>query len=670
MRIRQIPILLICVLVSVAGTLAQTGGVGSPFGMGIGSRDLALGGANVAVCDFATAPYWNPSRLARSEQYSVTGFHTRMFDTDVSYQYVGIVIPTLDWGGIGFGVTRLGIDGIEKRDASNLLLDTISDERLGLRIGYGRAIGSLDVGVSVSLETHSLDTYRATSTPGLDIAATKMVTSPFRWCENLSITLVGRNVIAPSMRLVDESVKTPFELHVGLSSKVLLSHESEHSIEVTGGFSKAENALGVGSLGLEYSLFDILKLRGSYREDQFSTGAGIAYRGISFDYALVDRQMGALHMISLSTSIGKSVSERRTIRAQGREAAFNRQMSDRLAQKNAEQASLLLEEGKRAQLAGDLISADANLDRALFLARGAGIDTSSYVALLAQVRLQIEDAGKQEELTKYVDSARARLAVSDYPACQYFASMALALDSTSDEAKTLQNKAVQATADVSRQDDFIRRQVWFIDSLISYGEVDQALSAARSLNSVLGQYPQAQTSLRKAEFEYYRAEAEKELSAKAYAQSLALLDSALVRLPGHSRCLELQRICKAEIRATQSATKIAAPVIPELSRDVLKQVQNTYGKAQDAFNRGDLTQAIANWEEVEHLAPGYQSVREYLLRAYRFVGIDLYGQNRLSEALQIWDKALKIAPENSEIAAYARRTRNEIEKLKALSYDN
>ncbi len=663
-------ILLMCLFASGAGTLAQTGGVGSPFGMGIGSRDLALGGSNIAVCDFSTAPYWNPSRLARSEQYSITGFHTRLFDTDVTYQYVGIVIPTLDWGAIGFGVTRLGIDGIEKRDASNLLLDTIGDDRLGLRIGYGRAIGSLDVGLSLSLETHSLDTYKATSTPGLDIAATKMVTSPFRWCENLSFTLVGRNVISPSMRLVDESVKSPFELQVGLSTKVLLSGESGNALGITGGYSKAENALGIGSVGLECSLFDILKLRGSYRENHLSTGAGISFTGISFDYALVDRELGALHMISLTTSVGKSVSERRAIRTQHREAAFNRQMSDRLTRKNAEQASQLFDAGKQALSAGDLTTADANLDRALFLARGTGIDTSEYATLLGQVRQLVEQSSMQSELVRLLDSARARLSASDYPSCQYFAGMALTLDSTSSEAKSLQSQAMQATADASRQEDFIQRQVWFIDSLISYGEVDQALSAARSLNSVLGQYPQAQTSLKKAEFEYYRAEAEKELSARAYAQSLVLLDSALVRLPGHSRCLELQKICRAEIRSTQLTSKIATSSAPALSREVLKQVHNTYGKAQDAFNRGELTQAIANWEEVEHLAPGYQSVREYLLRAYRFVGIDLYGQNRLSEALQIWDKALKIAPENSEIAAYARRTRNEIEKLKALSYDN
>lgn len=670
MRHWRIHFILVYVLVSATRALAQTGGTGSPFSIGIGSRDLALGGANIAVCDFATAAYWNPSRLARSEQYSITGSHTRLFDSDASYQYVGVVIPTLDWGTVGIGITRLGIGGIEKRDASNLLLDTIVDSRIGVRIGYGRVIGSLDVGLSLSLETHSLDTYKATSTPGLDLAATKVVASPFGWCDNVAVTLAGRNVIAPSMRLVNESVKSPFELHAGVSSKTLFSHQSGHSLEVTGGFSKADNSPGIGSLGLEFSLFDILRLRSSFRQDKISGGAGVSFNGISFDYALVDRELGALHMISLTTNVGNSVSERRASRADRREAAFNRQMSDRLTQKNSEQAAQLLEAGKQAQRAGDLITADANFDRALFLARGIGIDTSNFAAHLYQVRSQIQQSNQLRELTRHLDSARARLTNLDYLGCQYFASMALALDSTSHEALDLQSRATQATADASQQQEFTQQQVWSIDSLISYGAVDEALSAARSLYSVSGQSPHVQITLRKAEFEYYKARAEKELLSREYARCMALLDSALVRFPGHSRCLELQSICRADMRAAQSASTVAVPATLNLSRDVLKQVQHSYEKAQSAFGRGDLSQAIVNWEEVERRAPGYQSVREYLLKAYRFVGIDLYGQDRLHEALQIWEKALKIAPDNSEITAYARRTRNEIEKLKALSYDN
>jgi len=188
--------------------------------------------------------------------------------------------------------------------------------------------------------------------------------------------------------------------------------------------------------------------------------------------------------------------------------------------------------------------------------------------------------------------------------------------------------------------------------------------SAKSLLRVAPDNPSAKLALRKAEFESFKARAEAEITNKDYTLSLSWLDSALIRFPGHVRCLELKNLCHAAIGKT--ATAAAAPPLKPAapSREILKQVQTLYNRAQADFNRGNLVQAIASWEEVERLVPGFNAVREYLLKAYRFVGIDLYGQNRLTEALEIWEKALKIAPDNAEIAAYARRTRGEIEKLK------
>ncbi len=80
--------------------------------------------------------------------------------------------------------------------------------------------------------------------------------------------------------------------------------------------------------------------------------------------------------------------------------------------------------------------------------------------------------------------------------------------------------------------------------------------------------------------------------------------------------------------------------------------------------------AVNHWEKVERLAPNYQSVQEYLIKAYKFVGIELYGQNRLSDAIATWEKAVRLDPANDEINDYIKRTRNEISKLNELTYDN
>ena len=91
--------------------------------------------------------------------------------------------------------------------------------------------------------------------------------------------------------------------------------------------------------------------------------------------------------------------------------------------------------------------------------------------------------------------------------------------------------------------------------------------------------------------------------------------------------------------------------------------------ARRYFEDGNLSQAIIHWEKVERLAPDYASVREYLVNAYKFVGVELYSQNKLQEAVDTWQKALRLQPGNDEIARYIRRTENEIRKLHELSYD-
>ena len=61
-------------------------------------------------------------------------------------------------------------------------------------------------------------------------------------------------------------------------------------------------------------------------------------------------------------------------------------------------------------------------------------------------------------------------------------------------------------------------------------------------------------------------------------------------------------------------------------------------------------------------------MRTYLVNAYKYVGVELYGQNKLKEAVSVWKKAAQLQPNNDEIADYIRRTENEISKMQELSY--
>ena len=106
----------------VALGASDDGGTESPFMFGTGARELSLGGACLTTADASTAVFWNPARLAPAQRLSLGGLHSRLYDSDVAYQYLGLAIPTVDWGCFGIGVFRLGVDGIEQRDVNNFLL--------------------------------------------------------------------------------------------------------------------------------------------------------------------------------------------------------------------------------------------------------------------------------------------------------------------------------------------------------------------------------------------------------------------------------------------------------------------------------------------------------------------------------------------------------------------
>jgi len=180
-----------------------------------------------------------------------------------------------------------------------------------------------------------------------------------------------------------------------------------------------------------------------------------------------------------------------------------------------------------------------------------------------------------------------------------------------------------------------------------------------------------QLANKKVEFEYCREMASDAYNSNNYDVALSAIDSALTYFPGHKWCLELRGRMKSRIEEVFGKKEREVVVAAEpLSADLLKEVESSYETARKYFEKGDLSQAVLYWEKVERLAPDYQSVREYLIKAYKYVGIELYGQNQLSEAIAVWEKAVGLNPGNVEINDYIKRTKNEIRKLNELTYDN
>jgi tetratricopeptide (TPR) repeat protein len=226
------------------------------------------------------------------------------------------------------------------------------------------------------------------------------------------------------------------------------------------------------------------------------------------------------------------------------------------------------------------------------------------------------------------------------------------------------------TEETALQEELIRKHLNEIDSLLNYGQLDQAVTIAEGLKLISSDNPLVDQTVKRVTLEKWKNTILDAADRNDYGAALTIIDSALTVFPGHKWCLNK----KAEIndrrqsrivRSVEDAPDKSEP----LSAELQKEVDVIYREAQDDFAKGELQSAVELWEKVERLAPGYQSVREYLVKAYRFVGVDLYSQNKLNEAVAIWKKAVKLEPGNGEIRDFIDRTETEIRKTEELSYD-
>ena len=662
---------LLVLLMAAGGFAADDGGTVSPFSFGAGARDLALGGACLAESDFEAAPFWNASRLARAEQYGLNGFHTNLYDSDVAYQYLGIVVPTVNYGGFGIGVFRLGVSGIEVRDEGNLLMGEIDDSRLGLNVAYGNTFSGYDVGVTMTMERHSLGEYTATSSPGVNLAAGRRFGFRAGPLRHLSVTLVGRNLLAPRYKLAGESVSLPTTAIAGVSFGLVPVTGSNQSVTLSASLTKIESIDPRLAAGLEYTFFDLLSLRGGVREGKLACGVGLDYRGVSFDYALVDRDLGSLHMFSLGSTFGTPVSEKRRLESEKREQQFNQLMSDRLTARNRDMISELVTSGREALDNGDLVQASDDFDRALFLARANDADTAEIAQLASETARRLEEVTHIHRLAEYLDSSQASYDQGEYLAARYFANLALAEEPQSSQAASLLRAVNEAISALASQEKMVDDNLRQVDSLLSYGQITQAMKVVNSLKQFAGSDRRVTLAYNRVRLERWKADAMTAFNAEKNETAIVLLDSALTLFPGHQWCKEMRsRIVLAMKRPATPTVVASAPIVQPLSSQMLKEVGDIYVAAQQYFEKGDLASAIENWERVERLAPDYENVRGYLVQSYKYVGVELYSKNKLQDAVVTWKKAVALDPHNGEIQSYITRTETEIRKLHELSYED
>ncbi len=654
MMLRRL-LFILCLWSAQTARAQNSGGTESVFSLGAGSRELSLGGANMAQTAPTTAYFWNVARLATAERLSMSAFHSRLFEPGVTYSFAGLVLPTLDYGTFGFGIVRHGVSGIDKRDAGNLSLGEIHLSQLRMYIAYGRQFSNLDFGISASVDYQSLDTYRATSSPGLNLALSRRFELSSEKFPSLTLAIQGSNLIKPGVRLVDETYSYPRSVTAGVTINVLPSRSIFHRLQVSTSLQKTDDLPGRVRVGLEYSAGAAGHVRSGLNGGRPSIGAGVSFRSYSFDYAMIDRELGSIHMFTLTSHFGLPTAERREIRAEQRERDFRNLMRDRFQEKNRALMESLVEEGESYLATEQYAEATSSLQGALLIARSTQSDTVMVAELARTARNFLEARNRSVRYTANIDSAEAAMDRRDLLAARYFANLALEDDLLSTRASDILKQVNAALSKTSMARQLVSDQVRKLDSLLAQGRFAEAEALVNSLVDIAPDDDKVRLAAMQFEFKRWQKAMQTEEQRRT-AVAASVPDSTSAAGEG----------TPVDLRSDQSTpVKVAEPLSPAMK----KEVDASYASARHAFEAGDLQQAITTWEKVERLAPDYLSTRQFLIRAYKFVGVELYAKKRRDDAVIVWRKAARLDPDDQEVQEYIKHTVVEIQKLKKLSYD-
>ncbi len=671
-------LLALMLLILIPSILGATGSQGteSPFSFGAGAREIALGSASIARPTPAMAPYWNPAYLARAQHLSILLFHSQLYESDVAYQYAGLVFPTLDYGTFGVGLFRLGVDGIELRDDNNFFLGETSESRLALYLAYGKSVSGFDLGLSLHMEQQNLAELKATSSPALNLSLSRGIASGIPWMPEVTAVLSGRNLVGEKLRLDEQNIDHPVSLDAAFSSKLLFSEDQNNTVDLSVRAAKVDKVDPILCAGIEYGLYNTLFLRAGVRDSRYSFGTGLRIRNFQFDYSLTDRDLGSLHLFNLSFDIGASRSDRLLARKEREANRFNELMRARLSAESQAVIDSLVGSGETMMQEEEYDQAKLLFDRALFLARSSGGDTTTVAHLAQHSAALVAELTDKRQFEAMLDSARTRLEGGDLIGARYFASQATTIRPDDTDALQLQHKIDEQLIETENTQKLINAQLDLADSLLAFGNAAAAIEQLEPVKQIPEHDSRVDRLLARAHFEQWKQRAQIALVKRDYRYAAIAVDSAGVYYPNHPWCKEFRseitaaRRKNADLATTKPTVQQPMAQRAPLSDAVRTEVEEKFKDGKRRFEAGKLEDAIQTWEYVERLAPDFEGVRNYLTRAYKFVGVKLYGQDKLTEALDAWRRAMELNPNDAELRDYIDRTERELTNLRELTYGN
>jgi len=632
MKIPKASLLAATVLIGSGMAQAQSGdgGTQSPFSFGMDARSFSLGNAAVAFPQDAAALFWNPAGMVVVDQKMMGLSMSTLFES-TQYQYAGMIIPTLNSGTFGFGVARIGTEGIPRTEWHQGTIDLQGEMSYWwgrFSLAYGLEIyKGLSVGAGVEVDRMVLGDW---STNGFGLHGGLHYrfkgTSPlFR---GLHLGLTVENIVSPQLSLGNDVSRVPYTLRLGAAKVVSLSETNRWLFLAD--VEKPELGDMRYHVGTELMLSGLLAIRAGMNNGQLTFGGGLRYHNISIDYATGQlNDLGVLpwtHRFSLSFHMGATISERRA----AIEASKRQEVESKFLERMEEDRQRRVREGVRA-------------------ARDA-FDKDDYFNARLLINAVLRDESDHVEARRLLTDIEAR--EQAYQAER--------------EAALLREGRQQATQ--QRDIQFIRQRRNEASQAMEKGNVRGAIEA---WELALARDPQDAVIRNSLD------QARNRLG--TVVTDLIAEARRLIRQEAISEAYKRLEMAKNQAQGNETLLLRVNSEIRNLDREV--DFLHNYQNGEKLFNRGEYEKALPYLEAALRYKPSHQQATEMkeIARALKqggkremrddvrvkyLQGIRLYRNGHYQEALEALQKALELDPTDATVLQTIRGVRKKLESIK------
>ncbi len=327
-------ILIVCFsLVLCQATAAQTviGKYAGEFlALGVGGRQLGMGGAAVALASDVTSGYWNPAGLAAINYPQLTFMHAENFGGIVGYDYAAVAIPFQSNKSFGVSVVRLGVADVPdtravwdnsrndftddaKRLGVDMLISRFNAADYAVMFSYAASsTKNFSYGMNAKVIYRNIGTFASAKGIGFDVGMIYRASNGILLgasAQDVTTTLVswstGRNeLIAPTAKLGAGYMLDALDGRFTFGADADVRFEGRKS---TAHFNVGNMSFNFRG-GAEYAYKDAVALRAGMDDiGRITLGAGVKLSKLNIDYAFAKfdgaDQIGNSHRISLQIEL-------------------------------------------------------------------------------------------------------------------------------------------------------------------------------------------------------------------------------------------------------------------------------------------------------------------------------------------------------------------------------